>query len=146
MRKVFTIFFVCIVLAACSDEGARYDYIYTGEGEQWDAEFSVSGTEVWEEDDGTVSYSNEYDNEFVLTYKGTSEELSSLESLEFSFDTSVGSTSTAREFDEPPEEVTFRSSGGGSGPKIKEDEVIQVNVKWDGLEESFELQNDGGDL
>jgi hypothetical protein len=65
-----------------------------------------------------------------------------MEALEYSYETSVGGGSGTREFDEPPTKGTFKIMGGsGNGAKVKEDEVIQVNVKWDDSEESFELHN-----
>ncbi|WP_240508100.1 membrane lipoprotein lipid attachment site-containing protein [Virgibacillus indicus] len=143
MKKILTIFFAMIVLTACSGEENQYDYIFTGESEHWEAEYSFSGTEIWGEEDGTTTYSNENRDEFVLTYKGTLKELSSLESLEYSYDTSAGGGSGTREFDEPPKEVTFKSGGStGNGAKVNDDEVIQVKVKWNDYEESFELHNE----
>ncbi|MFA1822926.1 hypothetical protein ACDX78_22715 [Virgibacillus oceani] len=65
-----------------------------------------------------------------------------MESLEFSYDTSIGSGHAGREFDEPPREVTFKGGGGGNGAKINDDEVIEVKVEWDSFEESFELLNE----
>ncbi len=50
-------------------------------------------------------------------------------------------TST-KEFTDPPRELIFTSFGKSEGgAKVNEDEVIQVNVKWDKFEESFELHN-----
>lgn len=132
------------VLTACSgDEKQHYGYTFNGEGNYWEAEYSVSGTEIWGKENGSTTFSNEDSDEFVLTYKGTLQELSSLKSLEYSYETSTGSGgSGTREFDEPPTEVTFRTGGsGGNGAKVREDEVIQVKVKWDSYEESFELKN-----
>ena len=70
MKKILTILFTIIVLTACSSEENHYDYIFNGEGEYWKAEYSFSGTEIWGEKDEKTTYSNENDEEFVLTYKG----------------------------------------------------------------------------
>lgn len=132
-----------IVLTACSNNKFHYDYTFKGEGEQWKAEYSISGTEILKEKDGiTTQHSNEYRDEFVLTYKGDLNELSSLEFLEYSYETSTGGRSGKKEFDEPPKEITFKFPGiVGNGEVIEADEVIRVNIKWNGYEESFELQN-----
>lgn len=64
--------------------------------------------------------------------------------LEYSYETSAGSGSSTRKFDEQPTKVTFKDMGSTvNGAKVSEDEVIQVNVKWDDYEESFELHNTG---
>lgn len=131
-----------IVLTACSGEENLYDYTYKGEGEYWEAEYSFRGTEIWEEKDGKTNYSNENSDEFVLTYKGSLRDLSSLESLEYSYETSAGGAGGTREFHEPTTEVTFKSMGSvENGAKVGENEIIQVNVKWNDYEESFELHN-----
>ncbi|WP_409273288.1 hypothetical protein V1499_01775 [Neobacillus sp. SCS-31] len=65
-----------------------------------------------------------------------------MKTLEYSYETSAGSGSGIREFDEPSTEVTFKIMGNsGNGAKVIEDEVVQINVKWDDFEESFELHN-----
>lgn len=135
------LFFTIMVLAACS-EVIHNEYKFTGESEHWKAEYAYNGKEVWKDVDGTKTYSNEDSHEFVLTYKGTLEELSSLKKLQFSFETNSSSGRSVEEFSEPPNEVTFTLKGGsGGGAKVAEDEVIQVLVTWDDLEESFELHN-----
>lgn len=142
MKKILTIIFTIIVLSACTGDVNHYDYTFNGEGEYWKAEYSFIGTEKWDEKDGKKAYSNNNNDEFVLTYKGTVKELSSIKSLEYSYETSAGSGSSSMKFDEPPKNVTFNSKGATvNGAKVNEDEVIQVKVKWNDHEESFELQN-----
>ena len=78
-----------------------------------------------------------------MTYKGTLKELSSLESLEYSYETSAGGGSGSTEFDEPPTSLTFKGGwSAGNGAKVNKDEVIQVIVKWNGDEETLELYNE----
>lgn len=108
------------------------DYKFIGESEHWEAVYSYKGTETWGEDDGTKTYSNEDSHKFVLKYKGSLEELSSIQKLEYSYKTISSSGKSTEEFTEPPIEVIFTSKGGSeNGAKVNEDEVIQVNVKWD---------------
>lgn len=130
-----------MVLTACSGEEKHpYDYTFIGEGAYWESEYFVTGTEIWGKEDGSTTYSNEHRDEFVLTYKGALKELSSLEYIEYSYETSAGGGRGTRKFNEPPTEVTFGiESSQGIGAKVREDEVIHVKVKWDSYEESFEL-------
>ena len=96
------------------------------------------------EKDGTMTYSNNNSEEFLLTYKGTLKELSSVKALEYAYETSAGGGEGTLTFDEPLTKKTFKMSGdSGNGAKVLEDEVIKVNVKWDRFEESFELYNTG---
>ncbi|WP_257008201.1 hypothetical protein [Bacillus sp. FJAT-45350] len=142
MKKIITLLFTIMLLIACS-ETTTNDYKFSGESEHWEAEYSYKGTEKWGEKDGKQTYSNEDSYEFVLKYKGSLEELSSLQKLEYSYETISSSGKSTEEFTEPPSTVIFSSSGGSKGgAKVDEDEVIKVNVKWDDLEESFELHND----
>ncbi|ARJ39378.1 hypothetical protein SporoP8_11135 [Sporosarcina ureae] len=141
MKKIITLLFAAILLTACS-ETTNNDYIFIGESEHWEAEYTYNGTEKWEEKDGQKAISNEDHFRFILTYKGPLKELSSLQKIEYSFETNSGQGSGTKEFTAPPSSRTFSSSGGSKGgAKVEEDEVIKVHVKWDDLEESFELHN-----
>ena len=130
-----------MLLTACS-ETTNNDYKFSGESEQWEAEYFYKGTEKWGEKNETKTYSNEDGYEFVLKYKGSLEELSSLQKLKFSYETNSSSGYKNEHFTEPPQTVIFSTSGASKGgAKVSEDEVIKVNVKWDDFEESFELHN-----
>ncbi len=156
MKKILTLLFTILVLTACTEvtkdevtkdevtkkEVTNNNYKFIGESEHWDAVYSYKGTETWEDNDGTKTYSNEDSDELVLKYKGTLEELSSMRNLEYSYTTSSSSGASTMEFTEPPRELIFTSkSSSEGGAKVNDDEVIQVNVKWDEFEESFELHN-----
>ncbi|KGA98973.1 hypothetical protein BALCAV_0201635 [Alkalihalobacillus alcalophilus ATCC 27647 = CGMCC 1.3604] len=129
-----------LILSGCSDDkGENYQYLFAGEGEFWQADYLYEGAEIFGEENGITVYSNKYRDKFILTFKGTTEDIQPLKKIEFSFDTSLHGSSSAREFDRPPNNLTFTMDGGGDGMKLNEDEVIQVNVKWNEFEESFEL-------
>ncbi|WP_017186917.1 hypothetical protein [Alkalibacillus haloalkaliphilus] len=86
-------------------------------------------------------YTHESDFEFEIIYKGPKEDVQSIEKLEFSYGAGAKGGSRSVEFDEPPKDSTFTISGGGTGAQIQEEAVIQVEVKWNDFEESFELVN-----
>jgi hypothetical protein len=127
-----------MVLTACS-ETINSDYKFAGESDHWEAEYSYKGTEIWGEDDGQRTYSNDANYEFVLEYKGAIEELSSLKKLEYSYKVNSQGESGTQEYTEPPKLIIIGSKG--STLKVSEDEVIKVNVQWDDFAESFELHN-----
>ena len=130
-----------MLLTACS-ETTNNDYKFNGESEHWEAEYSYKGTEKWGEKNGTKTYSNEDSYEFVIEYKGSLEELSSLQNLEYSYETNHSGGKKTEQFTEPPQTVIFSTSGASKGgAKVSEDAVIKVNVKWNDFEESFELNN-----
>ncbi|MGO4890644.1 hypothetical protein ACJ2A9_23160 [Anaerobacillus sp. MEB173] len=144
MKNLFktSIFIIIIILAACSNEEVtNYEYTFIGEGEFWKAEYIYEGTEIWGEEEGKTTYSNEDSDLFRITYKGSTEDIHSMKKLEYSYDTSGGSATSVREYDDPPNDTTFTIKGGGTGMKVKEDEIIRVNIKWDNFEEAFELTN-----
>ncbi|MCM3412690.1 hypothetical protein [Metabacillus litoralis] len=141
MKKIAALLFTIMLLTACS-ETTTNDYTFSGDSEYWEAEYLYKGTEKWGEKDEKKTYSNEDSYKFVLKYKGSLEELSSLQKLEYSYETISSSGKSTEEFTEPPSTLTFSSSGSSEGgAKVSEDEVIIVNVKWDDFEESFELHN-----
>ena len=141
LKKIIILLFTLILLTACSETTIN-DYKFSGESVHWEADYSYKGTEKWGEKGGVKTYSNEDGYEFVLRYKGALEELSSLKKLEYSYETTFSSGTSTEEFTEPPSKAAFLSSGKSKGgAKVREDEVIKVNVKWDEFEESFELHN-----
>ena len=141
MKKIATLLFLIILLTACS-KNITNQYNFIGESEHWEAEYLYKGTENWGEKKGKQTYSNEDGYEFKLKYKGSLEELSSLQKLEYSFETNNSGGKSTEEFKEPPSTLTFTAAGSSQGgAKVSEDEVIKVNVKWDDFEESFELHH-----
>ncbi|MDE5414323.1 hypothetical protein [Alkalihalobacterium chitinilyticum] len=137
-----SIFIMIMILTACSNEEVNnYEYTFIGEGESWEAEYLYEGTEVWGEEEGVITYSNEDSYVFTITFKGSKEEFQSIEKLAFSYDARAGNGSKVMEFKEPPNDIMFTMSGGSTGAKVQEDEIIKVIVNWDDFEESFELIN-----
>lgn len=141
MKKIMALLFTIVVLTACS-ETISNEYKFSGESEHWEAEYLYKGIEKWNKKGGKHTYSNEDGFEFVLKYKGSLKELSSLQYLEYSYETMNSSGKNKGVFTEPPSTVKFSTSGNSKGgAKVSDDEVIKVNVKWDDFEESFELHN-----
>ncbi|WP_235991730.1 putative periplasmic lipoprotein [Metabacillus schmidteae] len=141
MKKIAALLLTIMLLTACSETSTN-DYTFSGESKYWEAEYLYKGTEKWGEKDEKKTYSNEDSYKFVLKYKGSLEELSSLQKLEYSYETINSSGKSTEKFTEPPSTLTFSSSGSSEGgAKVSEDEVIIVNVKWEDFEESFELHN-----
>lgn len=141
MKKVIILLFSLLLLTGCTKTIIN-EYTFNGESENWEAEYSYKGTENWDEKDGRVIYSNTDGFDFVLKYKGSLEEFSSVRFLEYSYATMHSSGRTREVFSEAPSTVKFSISGNSKGSaKVNADEVIKVNVKWNDFEESFELYN-----
>ncbi|GGH22207.1 hypothetical protein [Paenibacillus segetis] len=65
-----------------------------------------------------------------------------MKKLKYSFKTNGKGGSSSDEYMEPTKTVTFKSAGRSKGgAKLNQDEVIQLKVKWDDFEESFDLMN-----
>lgn len=141
MKKIIIGFLAIILLTGCS-ETTHNNYKFTGESDHWEAVYSYNGTEKWGKKDGVVTYSSEDTDEFVLKYKGSLEELSSLQNLEYSYEAFGRSSKRTEEFTEPLTTKVFTNSGSSKGAaKVSEDEVIKVTVKWDDSEETILLEN-----
>ena len=110
LKKILTLLIAILVLTACAKRVSN-DYKFKGESEHWEAEYVYRGTEVWKKDNGDRTYSNEDSYQFVLKYKGSLEELSSIRSLNTAHKTNSSDGETTKEFDGPPEELLFTASG-----------------------------------
>jgi hypothetical protein len=140
MKKVIviTIFMMYLIISALiSEKPNNYQYIFTGEGEFWEAKFITNGTEGWEKVENRITFSNEHSDVLTLTYTGSLEDIT-FKNLEYSYKTNSSSGSS---FSEITNDSTFTHRSSGNGAKVQENEVIQVNVKWNDHEESFELTN-----
>ena len=116
MKKILMLLlFTILILTACTevtkneitkeeinkDEVTNNNYKFIGESKHWEAEYIYKGTETWGDNNGTKTYSNKDNYEFVLKYKGTLKELSSMKKLEYSYETISSSGETTEEFTEP---------------------------------------------
>jgi hypothetical protein len=139
LKRIITLLVTLMLVTACS-EATFHAYQFSGESEHWEGEYTYNATELWGEKDGQRTLSSEIHYRFIIKYKGSLEELSSLQKLEYSYETNSGHGSGTRVFTEPPLSGIFSASGSSKGgARVREDEVIKVNVKWDAFEESFEL-------
>ncbi|MET3683439.1 hypothetical protein ABID56_001534 [Alkalibacillus flavidus] len=146
---ITSIIITATLITGCSNEDetepkevTNYEHTYTGESSHWIAELTYEGAEIITDEDGVEQQSNDAEYELQLVYRGAVEDIRPLNQLSFSFDTGRFGRSIGREFDRPPQDLTFSLSGHDKGiSKINENATIEVNVEWNDHEESFELKS-----
>lgn len=169
MKKIFTMLFIIMVLTACGtnasnkdyntetskeennaettkkdtkSETTEHNYQFIGESEHWEAIYSYKATEIWGGNGKQTTHSSKDNYVLTLKYRGSLEELSSMKNLEYSYETTFSSGNKREAYPDPPSEKVFKTSGSSvNGAMVGKDEIIKVNVKWDGFKESFELHN-----
>src|SRR5699024_4091352 len=118
----------------------KHSYLFTGEGEYWKAEVRYEAREEWGKDgDDITSYDGEAAYTFNLAYKGELEELVSVKRLVYEYKLPGSGSRTSITFDDEPISSKAFTSTGSGGPIMREDHSVDVKVKWDDQEESFEL-------
>lgn len=124
-------------------ETTNYAHTFVGESKNWQAAYTVSGNEVWDKENGVVTYAHDASDQFVLSFIGDKSIYASIKQLNYSYEASNGGGEGTMNNNEigSPKRVATNSGSSRGGAKIQEDEVIQVTVKWDDFEESFDLYN-----
>ncbi|MBU9712492.1 hypothetical protein [Evansella tamaricis] len=125
------------------EEATVYEFLFEGESEHWYGEYYYYGEEtVWRNEAGVPQHLGNHSYQIVVTYKGELVDLESIDFIEINWSQDASGGSMTRSIsDGELRKKEFASSGGGSGGRnnINKDQVIEVTVKWAGLEESFEL-------
>lgn len=148
-RILSLILIIAVMLSGCSSkddkEVIKHNYEFSGESEHWSANLKYDAKEIYDKkEDGAKTYSNEYNETLVVTYKGELSELSKLKHLEIEYEGKTGGGKHVADYDEGegPISLSFTLSGGGKGGALKqEDDIIKVTVNMDGVIESFEIKN-----
>ncbi|TFJ92953.1 hypothetical protein [Lentibacillus salicampi] len=116
----------------------EHDYTFSGESEHWTADFEMEGKEVFHEEKEVLQYDSEAQSTFTLTYKGSLDELSSVEKIHFKYQTPGSSMEQTMNFDDlPPDDTTFTERGN---TLVRRDEVIEITVEWGDKTEKFTLE------
>lgn len=122
----------------------RHNYLFRGESDHWQGEYKLQGTDKWKELDKRTMLSSASNYELKLIYKGDLSGLSSVEEISIAYQAPHGGGSQTMEFDEPLTMKVFEMNGtSGNSATINFDESVEIIVKWDTFEESFELKEMG---
>lgn len=95
---------VCVLLTAIIDvfvyidnhlinedhETTNYAYTFVGESENWQATYTANGKEVWDKEDGVVTYAHNARDQFVLSFIGDKSTYESIKQLNYSYEASNG--------------------------------------------------------
>lgn len=139
-RLLLLVGIMLLLLVACNSKTYRNDFTFTGEGDQWSAQYDYQSTEKVTGKDGKRS-DNESQNsyKFQLRYKGEQTDLANIKQMEFGFKTSERESSQTLEGPIRLNDLVIESRGNRGAYSI-EDSVIQVEVEWEGQTEQFELK------
>jgi len=128
----------------CSDkEVIKHNYTYIGESELWTAEYKVNGTGTFAEKNGKTEHKSNSDSTLTVIYKKDLSELSSVQNLEVSYESSAGGGKLSIDFNgSPPDKKTYTLNSSSTGGAIEnKDEIIEVNINIDGKIQIIELKN-----
>jgi len=128
-----------VLLTGCNTTTIKHNYTFTGEGEVWSAEYVQKAEERFiTKKDKPAEYETDKTFKFQLIFKGENSDLAQIKQLKYSYKGAGGSGSLTTE---GPVQLPLLTSGGmGSGNFVREDDIIQVEVEWDGQKEQFELR------
>lgn len=137
--SLLVLIFAVIYVVQRGNQTTNYDYVFTGAGEYWSAEYEQTAQETFQNKNNKVQYSSQGSHSFKLVYTRDFSELSALHKISYSFAGKSGGGSGTVEFPEPPKnKEVIRSNGSGTGFERK-DSRIEVTVEWQGKKESFYL-------
>ncbi|MGM0897014.1 MAG: hypothetical protein ACQEV0_03890 [Bacillota bacterium] len=123
MKKLLSFLVVLTILSGCA-EGDRYDF--RGSGDNWNVFYTV---------DATSQDSKEATGKIVYTGEEPPPE-----TIIYSIESTAGASSGNVSVDEG--EVLVGKSACEGCAVIQQDEELNVEIKWDGQVEEFELTNE----
>jgi len=125
-------------------EFTRYNYFYKGESALWTAEYAVTGTGTWTEENNRLHYGNDIKEVLTVTYKNDVSELSGANNLKIEYDVGAGGGSLNEYYDSNNHltKRTFKMQGGGKNISVPlKDSIVHVKVTLDNNVQSLELKN-----
>lgn len=130
--KSTLIIIVLLLFTSCSKKGVKtYRYSFKGEGQNWIGELNVDTIETFNEIEEKI--------EFILTYKGSLNDLTASKKLIYKFEHGSGGGGSG--IIENPKEKVIKQTYGTKGSLISEASIIKVRVELDDKIEMFELKN-----
>lgn len=111
--------------------------VFTGEGQYWQAQYTVDYYDNWmRSQEGRLEYDQYHFSKPALTYKNG--DLPTGTEVNYNFESPEGRSSG--NFEWPGNNSRVLGTGGGNGAFPRETATINVTVKWNGQEETFELK------
>lgn len=143
LRVVLAGGIIALLLVSCNSETYRDNYTFTGEGQQWAAEYVQKATSKFTTNkNDRPDYKTESQYNFRLKYKGKQNDLGDIRLLKYSYKGNAGEGSRSTEGKVRFEDLKLSGYRYGAAFE-KEDSVIKVQVEWDGQTEEFELKVPG---
>lgn len=143
MKKFILFVLSVFILSGCIwGQTERNNYVFKGEGEYWEAEINYHSEETQGQNlDGSENYDSQNEYEFTLIYKGDTEDIKNISSIQYSYDLGLFVEESTLHFNEPLENKRFNSNAMNNGPSLQESAEINVQVIWDGEEDNFILKS-----
>ena len=146
MKKIAVVLLAIMLLSLSGSsykEVTRYNYFYKGESALWTAEYAVTGTGTWTEENNRLHYGNDIKEVLTVTYKNDVSELSGVNNLKIEYDYggSGGSLNEYYDSSNPLTKRTIIMRGGGKNISVPlKDSTVQVKVALDNNVQSLELK------
>ncbi|MDA3846396.1 MAG: hypothetical protein PF505_07615 [Vallitaleaceae bacterium] len=137
MKLVKIVIVLCVLLGltGCTSKDnedlVEVDEVLLGESDHWTVEYKVDGYYKFYDDNGTLRIEGDGNQELIVTYKGTLEELASMRTIEIEYP--HGDSSHTRS--DPPESIVFSHKSSvniGTLINVHDGKSIDITVTWDG--------------
>lgn len=127
--------------ASNSGDANAYSYTYSGENDEWTAEYEITGAGEWTNTDDTLGYDGSYNTLLTISFKKDLTELPSVRHLIISYKLKNGGGTLDEAYEEDRTVLSTYSLSSNSNSMYiyAKGDVFTVTINLDGTEQSIEL-------
>ncbi|WP_397538361.1 hypothetical protein [Rummeliibacillus pycnus] len=114
---------------------------FAGESKNWKATYEYTGSEIWNENYGSLKYHSKDKGQLIIRYKGDLKDLAASGKLNISYEAGSSNIKMNEDLNSSTVRREYKMNDGSiGGALMKNQEILKVKVKWGKHEEEIQLK------